>query len=85
MRRTLRRQFSAFDDFRRRWTAAERKQAVLGALRDQGLPLAVPAQAVSEGEKLDAFDLIAHAVFDGADKFSEALTEPERQLHKESA
>jgi type I restriction enzyme R subunit len=156
IRKTLRHQFSSLDEFLRRWTAAERKQAIIGALRDQGIPLAVLAQSVPNGEELDAFDLIAHVAFDqpplsrreraeqvrkrnyfgqygdqaravldalldkyanhgiggiedpqvlelppfdelggksrirrrvfgGAEKFSEALTELERQLYKESA
>lgn len=64
IRQTRRRQFSSLDDFLRRWTASERKQAIIEALRDQGLPLAVLAQAVPNGEALDAFDLIAHVAFD---------------------
>nr|WP_322789159.1 type I restriction-modification enzyme R subunit C-terminal domain-containing protein [Thiohalocapsa halophila] len=59
IRQTLRRQFSSLDDFLRRWTASERKQAIIEALRDQGLPLAALAQAVPNGEALDAFDLIS--------------------------
>jgi type I restriction enzyme R subunit len=53
--------FSSLDDFLRRWTGAERKQAILEALRDQGLPLEVLVQAVPDGDELDAFDLIAIA------------------------
>jgi type I restriction enzyme R subunit len=64
IRQTLRREFTSLDDFLRRWTASERKQAIIEALRDQGLPLSVLAQAVPNGEALDAFDLIAHVAFD---------------------
>ena len=64
IRQTLRRELTSLDDFLRRWTASERKQAIIEALRDQGLPLAVLAQAVPNGEALDAFDLIAHVAFD---------------------
>ena len=64
IREALRRQFQSLDDFLRRWTGAERKQAIIEALRDQGLPLEVLTQAVPNGEDLDAFDLIAHVAFD---------------------
>ncbi|WP_295879220.1 EcoAI/FtnUII family type I restriction enzme subunit R [uncultured Thiohalocapsa sp.] len=64
IRQTLRGQFSSLGDFLRRWTGAERKQAILEALRDQGLPLEVLVQAVPDGDELDAFDLIAHVAFD---------------------
>jgi len=49
IRQTLRREFTSLDDLLRRSTASERKQAIIEALRDQGLPLAVLAQAVPNG------------------------------------
>jgi type I restriction enzyme R subunit len=64
IRQTLRRQFGSLDAFLRRWTGAARKQAIIDALRDQGLPLEVLTQAVPNGDELDAFDLIAHVAFD---------------------
>jgi type I restriction enzyme R subunit len=44
IRQSLRREFSSLDDFLRRWTEAERKQAVIDELRDQGIPLEVLAE-----------------------------------------
>jgi type I restriction enzyme R subunit len=43
---------------------AARKQAIIEALQDEGLPLEVLTQAVPNGDELDAFDLIAHVAFD---------------------
>jgi len=63
MRQTLRREFGTLADFLRRWTDAERKQAVIEALAVQGVQLDVLTQAVPNGEAMDAFDLIAHIAF----------------------
>jgi type I restriction enzyme R subunit len=64
IRKSLRREFVSLDDFLRRWTEAERKQAVIDELREQGIPLEVLREAVPQGEVIDAFDLIAHIAFD---------------------
>ncbi|MDP0501409.1 MAG: type I restriction-modification enzyme R subunit C-terminal domain-containing protein, partial [Verrucomicrobiota bacterium JB022] len=64
IRSVLKREFASMDDFLKRWTEAERKQAVLAELQEQGLPLEVLAQAVPKGEELDPFDLVAHIAFD---------------------
>ncbi len=64
IRQSLRREFASLDDFLRRWTEAERKQAVIDELREQGIPLEVLREAVPQGEVIDAFDLIAHIAFD---------------------
>ncbi len=64
IRKSLRREFASLDDFLRRWTEAERKQAVIEELREQGIPLDILREAVPQGEVIDAFDLIAHIAFD---------------------
>jgi len=64
IRKTLRREFASLADFLRRWTGAERKQAVLDELAEQGVPIEVLREAVPNGEGLDAFDLVAHIAFD---------------------
>jgi type I restriction enzyme R subunit len=51
-------------DFLRRWSAAERKQAVLEELASHGVPLPILQQAVANGSELDVFDLVAHVAFD---------------------
>jgi type I restriction enzyme R subunit len=64
IRKTLRREFASLADFLRRWTGAERKQAVLDELAEQGVPIEVLREAVPNGHALDAFDLVAHIAFD---------------------
>ena len=64
IRKTLLHEFASLDDFLRRWTEAERKQAVIDELKEQGVPLEVLRQSVPDGEDLDAFDLVAHIAFD---------------------
>lgn len=64
IRKALQAEFGTMTDFLRRWNAAERKQALLEELADHGVPLEVLQQAVSNGEELDAFDLVAHVAFD---------------------
>ncbi len=64
IRKTLVQQFGSLGGFLRRWTDADRKQAVLDEIREQGLPIDVLCQAVANGEALDVFDLVAHVAFD---------------------
>lgn len=64
IKKTLQAQFGSLRDFLRRWSEAERKQAVIDELKELGIPLEVLQQAVPNSEDLDAFDLIAHVAFD---------------------
>ena len=61
-RRALKKRFASLDDFLRRWKAAERKQAIVEELEDEGLPLDRIAEEL--GKELDPFDLICHVAFD---------------------
>ncbi len=54
--------FASLDDFLNRWKAADRKQAVIEELEQEGLPLDPLAEEV--GADLDSFDLICHVAFD---------------------
>ena len=54
--------YASLDDFLQHWSAAERKQAVIDELREQGVPLDELRAQV--GKDLDAFDLICHVVYD---------------------
>lgn len=63
IKKSLQAQFGSLSDFLRRWSEAERKQAILDELREQGIPLEVLQQAVANGEELDVFDLVAHVAF----------------------
>jgi type I restriction enzyme R subunit len=61
-RRALRQQYASLDQFLRRWNTAERKQAIIDELVEQGVVLeALEEQA---GRDIDAFDLICHVAFD---------------------
>lgn len=64
IRKSLQTQFGTLTNFLRRWNTAERKQAVLQELADQGVPLDILQQAVANGGELDVFDLVAHVAFD---------------------
>lgn len=64
IRRALQAEFGTLTDFLRRWNSADRKQAVLEALAEQGVPLVVLQQAIPNGNELDAFDLVVHVAFD---------------------
>lgn len=61
---TLQAEFGTLTDFLRRWSCAERKQAVLEELEKHGVPLELLQQAVVNGSELDAFDLVTHLAFD---------------------
>ncbi|MGR8935518.1 MAG: EcoAI/FtnUII family type I restriction enzme subunit R [Gammaproteobacteria bacterium] len=63
IKQSLQAQFGSLAGFLRRWSESERKQAILDELQALGIPLQVLQQAVSDGEQLDAFDLIAHIAF----------------------
>jgi type I restriction enzyme, R subunit len=61
-KKALKKRFASLSDFLSEWNAAERKQAVIDALADEGLPLDPLADEV--GKDLDPFDLICHIAFD---------------------
>lgn len=64
IKKSLRTQFGSLTDFLRRWSQAERKQAIVDELKDQGIPIEVLQQAIPNSADLDIFDLIAHIAFD---------------------
>lgn len=63
-KQALRHRFASLDDFLTRWNAADRKQAIIEELADEGLPLDPLAEEV--GKDLDPFDLICHVAFRSA-------------------
>jgi type I restriction enzyme R subunit len=70
-KKALRKRFASLDDFLKRWKSAERKQAIVEELENEGLSLEPLADEV--GKDLDPFDLICHVAFD-----QPALTRRER-------
>ncbi len=61
-KRALREHYASLDDFLRRWNAADRKQALVEELAEEGLLLDPLADEV--GKDFDPFDLICHVAFD---------------------
>ncbi|MBP1467326.1 DEAD/DEAH box helicase family protein [Candidatus Chloroploca sp. M-50] len=61
-RKALRRRYISLDAFLQRWQTAERKQAVVDELAEEGLTLDLLKEVV--GKDLDPFDLVCHLAFD---------------------
>jgi type I restriction enzyme R subunit len=61
-RNALKKRFVSLDDFLKRWKSAERKQAIVDELAEEGLQLDPLAEEV--GKDFDPFDLICHVAFD---------------------
>ncbi len=61
-RKNVRRQYASLDDFLQYWNAAEKKEAILEELMEQGVLIGALQEEV--GKDLDAFDLICHVAFD---------------------
>ena len=61
-KKALKKRFVSLDDFLKRWKSAERKQAIIEELENEGLSLDLLAEEV--GKDLDPFDLICHVAFD---------------------
>jgi len=58
-------QYSRLDDFLRTWTEAEKKQAIIDELQDDGVLLDAVREELGKTE-LDDFDLICHIAYDKA-------------------
>jgi type I restriction enzyme R subunit len=61
-RKAIRKQYTSLEQFLRRWNTAERKEAIMEELADEGLLLGPLQEEV--GKDLDPFDLICHIAFD---------------------
>ncbi len=70
-RENIREQFASLDDFLKRWNRANRKQAVVEELEEQGVFFEELRKEVEKD--LDPFDMICHVAFD-----KEPLTRSER-------
>jgi type I restriction enzyme R subunit len=60
-KRAVTKRFASLDSFLQRWNHAERKQAIIEELEEEGLRLEPLAEEV--GADLDAFDLICHVAY----------------------
>lgn len=65
-RTCVRKNYATMNDFIRRWSAADRKKAIIDELAQQGVLWEPLAQEVEKklNKKLDAFDLVCHVAFD---------------------
>ncbi len=61
-KRNIRQRFASLDEFLTVWTTAEKKQAIVRELEEQGVLL--DALREESGKDLDDFDLILHVAFD---------------------
>ncbi|EGD0532517.1 DEAD/DEAH box helicase family protein [Escherichia coli] len=60
-RKTLLKEYASLDDFTRKWQDAERKEAIIHELEQQGIIWEVLAEEV--GKDLDPFDMLCHVVY----------------------
>ena len=65
-RKAVRKEYASLDAFLRKWSAAEKKQAVIEELESHGVLLTALAEEVAkkESKAFDPFDLICHIAFD---------------------
>jgi type I restriction enzyme, R subunit len=61
-KKNIRNEFKTIDDFLRKWSSADRKEAIIKELEEQGILLDELKDEV--GKELDPFDLICHIAFD---------------------
>ncbi|HFJ7285631.1 TPA: EcoAI/FtnUII family type I restriction enzme subunit R [Escherichia coli] len=60
-RKTLLKEYASLDDFTRKWQGADRKEAIIHELEQQGIIWEVLAEEV--GKDLDPFDMLCHVVY----------------------
>ncbi len=61
-RKALAKEFSSLNDFLRRWSSAEKKQAIVDELAKEGIFFEALAEEI--GKDCDPFDLLCHVVWD---------------------
>ena len=65
-RKALAREYASLDDFLRRWRSAEKKQAIIDELAEQGVFFDALADEIGRhsGKAFDPFDLVCHVAWD---------------------
>jgi type I restriction enzyme R subunit len=61
-RRKVREQYQTLNDFLNKWNSADKKQAIIDELTEQGIVLENLKEAI--GNEMDIFDMICHTAFD---------------------
>lgn len=64
-RKALAKEYASLDDFLRRWSSAEKKQAIIDELSEQGVFFEALADEISResGKVFDPFDLVCHVAW----------------------
>lgn len=73
-RQKVREQYQSLDDFLNKWNSADKKQAIIDELIEQGIVYENLKEAI--GKEMDIFDMICHTAFDRP-----PLTRAERANH----
>jgi type I restriction enzyme, R subunit len=65
-RKALAKEFDSMDDFLRRWNAADKKQAIIDELANEGVFFEALAEEIGRqsGKEFDPFDLVCHVAWD---------------------
>ena len=65
-RKALAREYASLDDFLRRWSSTEKKQAIIDELSEQGVFFDALAEEIGRhsGKAFDPFDLVYHVAWD---------------------
>ncbi|MCG3170445.1 MAG: hypothetical protein CALGDGBN_01995 [Pseudomonadales bacterium] len=65
-RKALAREYASLDDFLRRWSSTEKKQAIIDELSEQGVFFDALADEIGRqsGKAFDPFDLVCHVAWD---------------------
>jgi type I restriction enzyme, R subunit len=61
-RQKVREQYQSLNDFLSKWNTADKKQAIIDELTEQGIVLENMKEAI--GKEMDIFDMICHTAFD---------------------
>ncbi|NLD16671.1 MAG: restriction endonuclease subunit R, partial [Tissierellia bacterium] len=73
-------QFAKLDDFLHTWTEAEKKQAIIDELQDDGVLLEAVREELGKSE-IDDFDLICHIAYDKAPLSKKERAENVKKRH----
>lgn len=61
-KKSLTKEFSSLDDFLKKWSSAQKKQAIIEELANEGIFLDALADEI--GKELDPFDIVCHVAWD---------------------
>lgn len=62
-KKTVQKQYRTLDEFLRKWSESDKKEAIIKELESQGLLLSALREEVKNGDQYGTFDLICHIVY----------------------